>query len=140
MGGRTTKEAGAKVRPPFFPHFFKCLTRCGRNAGRVRPSPPLFYMTKGGPSPSCTCFGEGTPFLLVSRAMRRGSSPLRVFSSPTGRVDSSVPIFNATWRGLTPPHHFRHDTGGQKPSLLVLRTTGRGYHPPRPFSRPTGRI
>src|SRR6266540_4282575 len=123
-GGEDNERSGHDGAPAIFFCFFKCLTRRGRNAGRVRPSPPLFYATKGGPSPSCTCFGEGTPFPLVSRATRRGSSPPRVFSSPTGRVDSSVPIFDTTRGGSTPPHHFRHNTGGQKPSPLVLRTTG----------------
>src|SRR6266545_453495 len=125
-GGEDNERSGHDGAPAIFFCFFKCLTRRGRNAGRVRPSPPLFYATKGGPSPSRTCFGEGTLFPLVSRAMER--------------VDSSVPIFDATRGGSTPPHHFRHDMGGQKPSPLVSRTTGRGYHPLRPFSRPTGRI
>src|SRR6266545_2340641 len=93
--GEDNKKGGCKGAPAVFYLFFSCLTQRGRNAGRVRPSPPLFYATKGGPSPSRTCFGERTPSPLVSKATGRGSPPPLPFSMPTG-MDPSLTFFDAT--------------------------------------------
>src|SRR6266511_646983 len=80
--GEDNKKGGCKGAPAVFYLFFSCLTQRGRNAGRVRPSPPLFYATKGGPSPSRTCFRERTPSPLVS--MPTGMDPSLTFFDVTG--------------------------------------------------------
>src|SRR6266508_992316 len=95
-GGEDNERSGHDGAPAIFFCFFKCLTRRGRNAGRVRPSPPLFYATKGGPSPSRACF----------RVQRGGWTPLSPFSMRHGEGRPLLTIFDMTRGGRSPPRWY----------------------------------